>query len=66
MYKLISITFGIYRNFDKSDETGALFLDIYKTFDKVLHEGLIHKLKSNGISGNQICAFEDYLFTGKP
>ena len=62
MYKLISITFGIYRNFDKSDETGA----ISKTFDKVLHEGLIHKLESNGISGNQICAFEDYLFTIKP
>ena len=62
IYQLISITSDIYRNFEKSDETRAVFLDISKAFDKVWHEGLIHKLKSNGISGNLLLFFENYLF----
>ena len=32
-------------------ETRAVFLDISKAFDKVWHEDLISKLKSNGIQG---------------
>ena len=61
IYQLISITSDIYRNFERHDETRALFLDISKAFDKVWHEGLIHKLKSNGISGNLLSFFENYL-----
>ena len=37
------------------------FLDISKAFDKVWHEGIIFKLKDNGISGNILTFFENYL-----
>jgi hypothetical protein len=62
IYQLISITSDIYKNFEKQDETRAVFLDISKAFDKVWHEGLIHKLKTNGISGNLLKFFENYIF----
>ena len=61
IYQLISITSNIYDSFEKYDETRALFLDISKAFDKVWHEGLIFKLKSNGISGNLLKFLENYL-----
>ena len=34
-----------------SGATRAVALDIYKSFDRVWHAGLLHKLKSYGISG---------------
>ena len=37
--------------FDKSGATRAVALDISKVFDRVWHAGLLHKLKSYGISG---------------
>ena len=39
----------------------AVFLDISKVFDKVWHEGLIFKLKQNGIRGNLLNFFISYL-----
>ncbi len=39
----------------------AVFLDISKAFDKVWHEGLIFKLKQNGIRGNLLDFFISYL-----
>ena len=45
----------------KSLEVRAVFLDISKAFDKVWHEGLIFKLKQNGISGNLLNLFKSYL-----
>ena len=42
-----------------------VFLDISKAFDKVWHEGLIFKLKQNGISGNLLNLFENYLTNRK-
>ena len=44
-------------SFENYDETRAVFLDISKAFDKVWHEGLIF----NGISGNLLNSFENYL-----
>ena len=38
-----------------------VFLDISKAFDKVRHEGLIFKLKQNGISGNLLNLLCDFL-----
>ena len=61
IYQLLSITSSIYDAFEKYDETRAVFLDISKAFDKVWHEGLLFKLKCNGISGNLLNLFESYL-----
>jgi len=61
IYQLISITSSIYKSFENYDETRAVFLDISKAFDKVWHAGLIHKLKCNGISGNLLNFFDNYL-----
>ena len=47
---LLSITHEIYNAFEHHD-TRAVFLDISKAFDKVWHDGLLFKLRSNGISG---------------
>ena len=49
----------------KSLEIRAVFLDISKAFDKVWHDGLIFKLKQNGISGSLLKFFENYLHNRK-
>ena len=40
----------IARAFNRSGATRAVALDISKVFDRVWHAGLLHKLKSYGIS----------------
>ena len=45
----------------KSLEVRAVFLDISKAFDKVWHDGLIFKLKQNGVSGSLLMFFQNYL-----
>ena len=60
IYQLLS-TSTIYDSFENYDETRAIFLDISKAFDKVWHYGIILKLKCNGISGNLLNFFENYL-----
>ena len=59
--QLISITHEIYQSFDASYEVWGFFLDIFKAFDKVWHEGLIFKLKQNGISGKLLNLIKDFL-----
>ena len=39
----------------------CIFLDISKAFDKVWHDGLIFKLKQNGISGNLLNLLSNFL-----
>ena len=38
--------------FDRSGATQAVVHDISKAFDRVWHDGLLHKLKSYGFSGH--------------
>ena len=51
----------IAKAFDKSRATGAVALDISKAFDRVWHAGLLHKLKSYGISGQIIDLGSSFL-----
>ena len=59
--QLLSITHKIYKCFDDGFEVRGVFLDISKAFDKVWHEGIILKLKQNGISGKLLSALSDFL-----
>ena len=59
--QLLSITHEIYKCFDDGFEVRGVFLDISKAFDKVWHEGIILKLKQNGISGKLLSALSDFL-----
>ena len=59
--QLIAITHKIYQSFDAGYEVRGVFLDIFKAFDKVWHEGLIFKLKQNVISGKLLNLIKDFL-----
>ena len=60
---ILSITHEIYNAFDcnPSLEVRGVFLDISKAFDKAWHDGLIYKLKSNGINGDILRLIESFL-----
>ena len=58
---LLSITHEICKSFDDGWEVRGVFLDLSKAFDKVLYEGLLLKLKLNGISGSFLKIMEDLL-----
>ena len=61
--RLISITDKIYNAFNcnPSLEVRRVFPDISKVFDKVWHDGLIYKLKRNGINGDLLRLIESFL-----
>ena len=48
---LIVVPDRITRAFNRSGATRAVALDIFKAFDRVRYPGLLHKIKSYGISG---------------
>ena len=62
--QLLCITHDIYQSLDDGLETRAVFLDISKAFDKVWHEGLLFKLKQNGISGNLLNVITNFCIRG--
>ena len=51
----------IARAFNRSGATRAVTLDISKAFDRVWHAGLLHKLKSYGISGQPFGLISSFL-----
>ena len=63
--QLLRVTHNIYQSLDDDLETRAVFLDISKAFDKVWHEGLLFKLKQNGISGNLLNVITNFLYQRK-
>ena len=61
MNQLLLITTIIFESFENYDETRAVFLDISKAFDKVWNDGLIFKLKCNGLTCPLVNFFNNYL-----
>ena len=59
--QLISITHEIYQSFDDGFEVRGVFLDISKAFEKVWHNGLIYKLKQNGVAGDLLDTLTNFL-----
>ena len=51
----------MYKSFNDGWEIRGVFLDISKAFDKFWHEGLLLKLKLNGISGILLKIMQDFL-----
>ena len=63
--QLISITHEINQSFGDGFEVRGVFLDISKAFDKAYQNGLIYKLKKNGVAGNLLDALTNFLKEGK-
>ena len=59
--QLISMVESIHSSLDINLVVRSVFLDMSKAFDKVWHEGLIFKLKQNGISGKLLTLLKNYL-----
>ena len=49
--QLICLVDSIHSSLDINLDVRSVFLDMSKAFDKVWHEGLLFKLKQNGING---------------
>ena len=59
---LLTVVFDrVARVFNRSGATRAVTLDISKAFDRVWHAGLLHKLKSYGISGQIFSLISSFL-----
>ena len=52
---------SIQSSLDNKLEVRSVDFDISKAFDKVWHEGLLFKLKQNGIEGNLLVLLKNYL-----
>ena len=63
VHQLLSITHEIYKAFDANPslEARGVFLDLSKAFDKVWHDGLMHKLKRLGICGKYYGLIHSFL-----
>ena len=59
--QLLSKAHEIYQSFDDRLKVRAIFLDTSQAFDPVWHNGLIFKLKQNGISDKILNIITDFL-----
>ena len=51
----------IYSSFDEGLEARSVFLDISKAFDKVWHDGIIFNLTQNGMPGDLLNFWREFL-----
>ena len=65
IHQLLELHNSILNSLEKKEFSCFLFCDFSKTFDKVWHRGLIHKMNSYGIKGPLIKWFENYLYQRK-
>ena len=49
------------RAFNRFGDTQAIAVDLSKAFDRVWHTGLLHKLRSYGISGQIFCLISSFI-----
>ena len=63
--QLLPVTHEVYKSFDDEYEVRGIVLDISKAFDKVWLNGLIFKLKQNGITGNLMNLVISWIFENK-
>ena len=63
IYQLLAITHDMCFSYDSTPslETRGVFLDISKAFDRVWHDGLLFKVKQNGVSGNLLGLIKSFL-----
>ena len=63
IHHLIAIRHNIFSPFDAdpSLEVSDVFLDLSKAFHRVWHDGLLYKLKSDGIDGNLVKLIKSFL-----
>ena len=59
--QILSINHEILSAFDLGLEVRGIFFDISKAFDKLWHDGLIFKLRQNGICSEMINTLENLL-----
>ena len=61
--ELIAIALNIFSAFDANPslEVRGVFLDLSKAFDRVWHDCLLYKLKSNGIDGSLFKLIKSFL-----
>ena len=59
--QLLSIAHEICKSFDDGYQVRGIFLDISKAFDKVWYNGLIYKLRQNGVSHDLLNLIIDFL-----
>ena len=61
VYQPIDIYNQICKAIDDKKFSYHIFCDISKAFDRVWHKGIVFKLKQNGINGQLLSWFSDYL-----
>ena len=59
--QLLEIYHNICRSLDSGEYVKVVFCDASKAFDRVWHDGLLHKLREYGISGDLIQWISSFL-----
>ena len=59
--QLLSVTDEWVRAIDRGERVAAVFLDFYRAFDRVWHDGLLHKLGECGLHPSSLAWLINYL-----